>query len=29
MITHNMNLTSQADRVFQVADGVLGELGGE
>lgn len=29
MITHNMNLTSQADRVFQVTDGVLGELGGE
>ncbi len=29
MITHNMNLTAQADRVFQVADGVLGELGGE
>lgn len=28
MITHNMNLTSQADRVFQVTDGVLGELGG-
>ena len=28
MITHNMNLTSQADRVFQVTDGVLDELGG-
>lgn len=28
MITHNMNLTSQADRVFRVADGVLSELGG-
>ena len=28
MITHNMNLTSQADRVFQVTDGVLSELGG-
>lgn len=29
MITHNMNLTSYADRVFQVEDGRLGELGGE
>lgn len=28
MITHNMNLTTWADRVFQVADGRLGELGG-
>ena len=28
MITHNMNLTSQADRVFQVTDGELIELGG-
>ena len=28
MITHNMNLTSQADRVFQVTDGELSELGG-
>lgn len=28
MITHNMNLTSWADRVFQVADGRLWELGG-
>ena len=29
MITHNRNLTSSADRVFQVADGELRELGGE
>jgi len=29
MITHNMNLTSAADRVFRVTDGVLEELGGE
>lgn len=28
MITHNMNLTSSADRVFQVMDGELSELGG-
>lgn len=28
MITHNMNLTSVADRVFRVTDGVLEELGG-
>ena len=28
MITHNMNLTSQADRVFQVTDVELSELGG-
>ena len=28
MITHNMNLTSSADRVFQVTDGKLSELGG-
>lgn len=28
MITHNMNLTASADRVFQVADGELKELGG-
>ncbi len=27
MITHNMNLTSAADRIFRVTDGVLGELG--
>lgn len=27
MITHNMNLTLSADRVFQVTDGVLKELG--
>ena len=27
MITHNQNLASSADRVFRVADGVLGELG--
>ena len=29
MITHNMNLTASADRVFRVADGNLCELGGE
>ena len=29
MITHNMNLTASADRVFRVADGTLRELGGE
>lgn len=29
MITHNMNLTSYAGRVFRVADGRLCELGGE
>lgn len=28
MITHNMNLTSPADRVFRVTDGRLCELGG-
>lgn len=28
MITHNMSLTSLADRVFEVTDGELGELGG-
>lgn len=28
MITHNMNLTASADRVFQVTDGNLKELGG-
>ncbi|MDE6903923.1 MAG: ABC transporter ATP-binding protein [Lachnospiraceae bacterium] len=28
MITHNMNLTTSADRVFRVADGKLEELGG-
>ncbi|MNI84749.1 putative ABC transporter ATP-binding protein [compost metagenome] len=28
MITHNVNLTSAVDRVFQVADGVLADLGG-
>lgn len=28
MITHNVNLTSSVDRVFQVADGVLADLGG-
>lgn len=28
MITHNMNLTASADRVFQVSDGRLKELGG-
>ncbi len=27
MITHNMNLTLSADRVFQVTDGLLKELG--
>ena len=29
MITHNRNLTSSADRVFQVTDGTLCELGGD
>mgnify|MGYP002510469048 CR=1 FL=1 len=29
MITHNMNLTASADRVFRVTDGELKELGGE
>lgn len=29
MITHNMNLTSDADRVLRVTDGVLKDLGGE
>lgn len=29
MITHNRNLTTMADRVFQVTDGRLCELGGE
>ncbi len=28
MITHNVNLTSSVDRVFQVTDGVLADLGG-
>lgn len=28
MITHNMNLTASADRVLQVTDGVLSDLGG-
>lgn len=28
MITHNMNLTASADRVFRVTDGTLRELGG-
>lgn len=28
MITHNMNLTYQADRVLRVSDGILSELGG-
>ncbi len=28
MITHNMNLTASADRVFRVSDGELKELGG-
>lgn len=28
MITHNMNLTSNADRVFRVVDGVVTEMGG-
>ena len=28
MITHNRNLSSCADRVLQVTDGVLKELGG-
>ena len=28
MITHNMNLTASADRVFRVSDGRLKELGG-
>ena len=29
MITHNMHLTSCADRVLRVTDGVLSDLGGE
>lgn len=29
MITHNRNLTVSVDRVFQVSDGVLTDLGGE
>lgn len=29
MITHNKNLTASVDRVFQVSDGVLTDLGGE
>ena len=29
MITHNVSLTSSADRVFHVADGVLTDLGGD
>lgn len=28
MITHNINLTSSVDRVLQMADGVLSDLGG-
>ena len=28
MITHNMNLTANADRVFRVVDGELTDLGG-
>ena len=28
MITHNMNLTASVDRVMQVSDGVLTEMGG-
>lgn len=28
MITHNMNLTTSVDRVFNVSDGVLTDLGG-
>lgn len=28
MITHNLNLTASADRVFRVADGILTDLGG-
>ena len=28
MITHNMELTASADRVFSVADGNLKDLGG-
>lgn len=28
MITHNMDLTAAADRVFRVSDGRLKELGG-
>ena len=28
MITHKVSLTSSADRVFHVADGVLTDLGG-
>ena len=28
MITHNMNLTASADRVFRVSDGKLSELEG-
>lgn len=29
MITHNINLTSSADRVLRVSDGILTDLGGE
>ena len=29
MITHNVNLTSSADRILQVSDGVLTDLGGK
>ena len=29
MITHNINLTSFADRVFRVSDGILTDLGGD
>lgn len=28
IITHNKNLTASVDRVFQVSDGVLTDLGG-
>ena len=28
MITHNRSLTASVDRVFQVSDGVLTDLGG-
>lgn len=28
MITHNRNLTASVDRVFQVSDGILTDLGG-
>lgn len=28
MITHNINLTASVDRIFNVSDGVLKDLGG-